>query len=101
MVVRPILTILIASDSLKEKEELTQKLAHYLNHLMLHDFSQLVQLLYRIDVDEKKVKAVLQQNPDKDAGNLLAQLLIERQKAKDQNQNVLPSYDSESQEERW
>src|SRR5438045_6231311 len=65
-----------------QKQALHERLAIYLNDLLLHDFSALVELLYRVDVSEKKLKAVLQANPTEDAGKLLATLVMERQEQK-------------------
>jgi hypothetical protein len=37
-----------------------------------------VQLLYRIDVSEEKLKYILQLNPNEDAAKLIAAVIIER-----------------------
>jgi hypothetical protein len=37
-----------------------------------------VQLLYRIDVSEAKLKYILQAHPNEDAGKLIAAVVIER-----------------------
>jgi hypothetical protein len=58
---------------------LIQQLADYINQLILVNFERLVQLLYRIDVSEAKVKYLLKENPDEDAGRIIALLIIERQ----------------------
>ncbi len=55
-----------------------EKLIDYLNEFINHDFSKVVQLLYRIDVSEAKLKKVLQENPNEDAAGLIADLIIER-----------------------
>jgi hypothetical protein len=96
-----VLLELSANNSPLEKEECKQQMAVYLNNLLLHDFSRLVQLLYRVDVDEKRVKAVLQQHPHEDAGLLLTELLMERQKAKSHKKETFSSSRNESNEERW
>jgi hypothetical protein len=49
-----------------------------INDLIKEDFSKLVQLLYRIDVSEAKLKNVLKEHPNEDAGKLIAQIVIER-----------------------
>ena len=49
-----------------------------INDLIKEDFSKLVQLLYRIDVSEAKLKNVLKEHPNEDAGKLIAQVVIER-----------------------
>ena len=55
-----------------------EKLIDYLNEFINHDFSKVVQLLYRIDVSEAKLKKVLHENPNEDAAYLIADLIIER-----------------------
>jgi len=49
-----------------------------INELIKNDFSRLVQILYRIDVSEAKLKNILNANPNEDAGKLIAQVIIER-----------------------
>ena len=49
-----------------------------INDLIKEGFSKLVQLLYRIDVSEAKLKSILQANPNENAGKLIAQVVIER-----------------------
>ena len=92
----------IKADLPAEKlASLKTQLAAYLNELVLHDFRALVQLLYRVDVPEKKVKAVLKENPNEDAGNLLADLLINRQLEKQATRNSFRSQADAPEEERW
>jgi len=56
----------------------TLELETLINDLIKEDFSKLVQLLYRIDVSEAKLKNVLKEHPNEDAGKLIAQIVIER-----------------------
>jgi len=49
-----------------------------INELIKNDFSKLVQILYRIDVSEAKLKNILSANPNQDAGKLIAQVIVER-----------------------
>ena len=56
----------------------TPDLETLMNELIKNDFSKLVQLLYRIDVSEAKLKNILQTNPNEDAGKLIALIVIER-----------------------
>ena len=49
-----------------------------INELIKEDFSKLVQLLYRIDVSEAKLKNILEANPNENAGKLIAEVVIER-----------------------
>ena len=49
-----------------------------INELIKNDFSRLVQILYRIDLSEAKLKYILNAHPNEDAGKLIAQVVIER-----------------------
>ena len=62
------------------EEDLENYLAVYINELIDKDFNKLVNLLYRIDISEQKLKIALQ-NEDKtiSSGKTIAQLIIERQ----------------------
>ena len=60
-------------------EQLKEKLSHHVNHLIQFDFQKLVTVLYRIDVNEEKLKFMLEENTDKDASSIIADLIIERQ----------------------
>ena len=65
--------------SLLELEKLTTtQLEDFINECIKTDFSKLVQLLYRIDVSEQKLKTILQANPNEDAGKLIAAVIVER-----------------------
>jgi hypothetical protein len=56
----------------------TPDLETMINELIKEDFSKLVQLLYRIDVSEAKLKNILEANPNENAGKLIAEVVIER-----------------------
>ncbi len=60
-------------------EEMRQRLAAEINELILHDFQKLVGILYRVDVNERKLKYLLQENVGEDAAVIIADLIIERQ----------------------
>ena len=72
---------LVIPESLTE-EELIHLLSQKINEIIQTDFSRLLTLLYRIDIDERKLKILLQQHPDSDAGLLIAQMVLDRQKQK-------------------
>lgn len=59
-------------------EILATMLAKQVNRLITDDFNRLVQLLYRIDVNESHLRELLEQNPTSDSGRLVAQLILER-----------------------
>jgi hypothetical protein len=65
--------------ALYEIEQLAPSdLIAYINDCINHDFNKLVQLLYRIDVSEQKLKTILQSHPNEDAARLIAAVIIER-----------------------
>ena len=61
-------------------EYLENNLAVFINELIDKDFNKLVNLLYRIDISEQKLKIALQ-NEDKtiSSSKTIAKLIIERQ----------------------
>lgn len=64
-------------------EQLFEALSNYLNHLIEHDFNQLVAILYRVDVSEEKVRQTLANAPkESNSGKLIAQLILEREQQK-------------------
>ena len=61
------------------KNELQQKLTAFINELILNDFQRLISILYKVDVDEKKLKRILKENTGTNAGKIIADLIIERE----------------------
>ena len=88
-----------------EKEsynEIHAQLAEYINNLVKNDFDKLITYLYRIDVNEKKLKTLLQQNQQEDAGNIIATLIIERQQQKIKSPELFSQRDNTvDEEEKW
>jgi hypothetical protein len=60
-------------------QQLQEKLIIFINHLIQNDFQKLVSLLYKIDVDEDKLKRILRENAEKDTAEIIARLIIERE----------------------
>jgi len=61
-----------------EMELLYKELTEKVNDLLLNNFALLVQILYRIDIDEKKLKATLLTRKDEAAGMVIADMIIKR-----------------------
>lgn len=89
------------SLSLEKKEAFKKQLAIYLNELLLNDFEKLIQLLYRVDVSEQKLKETLAVNQGKDAGELIADLLIKRQEEKLAGRQAFPPANDIAEDDRW
>jgi hypothetical protein len=68
--------------------ELETLLAGKLNELIRIDFNALVTILYRIDVNETKLKELLRTSAGEDAGRIMARLIIERQEQKIKTRNA-------------
>lgn len=87
--------------SADERTAIRNELSVYLNHLLINDFPALVQLLYRVDISEEKLRSVLNENKEADAGDLLAELIIQRQSQKQQLRNTMPPGENVPDEESW
>jgi hypothetical protein len=89
------------SSELISLEKLSfDELAAHINQLISKDFAKLVYLLYAVDVSEKKLKQLLSEHPNEDAGKLIALLILERQEQKKksrehfkQNEGDIPDED--------
>jgi hypothetical protein len=83
-------------------EELHSQLAIHINQLILHNFEQLVSLLYRIDVSEAKIKSLLSRQSNENAGNIIATLIIERQVEKIKSRRQFRQQNDDFDEvEKW
>ncbi len=91
-------TDLIVDNSSKE---IHKKLISYINELINADFNSLVQLLYRIDVNEKKLKQLLQNSPGVDAAPLIADLIISRQLQKIQTKKNFTNKEKPGDDDSW
>jgi len=75
---------ILSDDSLTKRDslhswEFQERLAQIVRYFIENDFPQLVQLLYRIDVSEEKLKQLLQDSSGVDTADVIAKLIIERQ----------------------
>ena len=79
------------------RRELEQKI----NHLINTDFDTLVQLLYRIDIDEKKLRAFLGQPEKKDAAIIISDMIMDRLQQKQASRRRYRSDDNIPPEDKW
>ena len=83
-------------------DELEQQLTDHINHLINTDFEKLIYYLYRIDVNETKMKQLLQQQGGENAAQLIARLIIDRQLQKIKSRAEHRSNEIDDEEaERW
>jgi hypothetical protein len=86
-------------DSLNEIRE---KLILLINELINKDFQALLQLLYRIDVNEKKIRLYLNEKTNEDSANVLANMIIERQLQKIETRKKFKLKNKrKNDEEKW
>ncbi len=73
------LTLRLFGMELQAGDDARHKLVLVVNELIQQDFNRLLHILYRVDVDEDRLKKELRQHPDQDAAEIITDLLIERQ----------------------
>jgi len=84
-----------------QTKDIQQQLEQTINDLIQHNFERLVQLLYRIDVNEKKLKQLLNAYPQTDAATIIAELIIERQLQKLQTRKQFKRNEDIADEDKW
>lgn len=87
--------------SVFEEKEKREQLETYLNYLILNDFNALVNLLYRADVNESKLKGIIANEKEKDAAVVIAGLLIDRMKEKADTRRKFTSGEQIPEDEKW
>jgi hypothetical protein len=83
------------------KDELRNNLAEHISHLINHDFEKLIYYLYRVDVDEHKMRRLLNQREGENAAGLIADLIIERQIQKIESRRKHSSKEDIPDDEKW
>jgi hypothetical protein len=83
------------------EEQLLPKLSFFINGLIQNDFQKLVTILYKVDVNENKLKQLLLENAGEDAAVIIAALLIERQLQKIETRKQFKSKSENDGEEKW
>ena len=79
-----------------------QQLKAAVNELINHHFDDLLQLLYRVDVSEAKLRQLLNDFPAADAAGIIANLLLERQLQKIKSRREHAQRDETiPDDERW
>jgi hypothetical protein len=89
--------VLLNEDYLAARQIIADKISE----LLSTNFQKLVSILYRVDVDEAKLRSLLKQNPEIDAGLLIADMLIERQAQKIKSRQEYRRDATSSDEESW
>jgi hypothetical protein len=72
-----------------------------INELINNDFSKLIHLLYKADVNEAKLKRLLKENDASHAAEIIASLIIERQMQKINSRRESRRDNDFDEEEKW
>ena len=93
----------VGIDIRDEKNITLEMLSQSINQLIINDFSRLVAILYRMDVSEKKLKSLLKDNEQQDAGMIIARLMVERQEEKRKSRESFKPRDNNNinEDEKW
>ena len=85
----------------KPDDEIKQKIAGLIRELINNNFALLVELLYRIDIDEKKLKEILKSHPHADSASVIADLIISRQLQKTAMRTQFANRDKPTGDDSW
>lgn len=89
------------SLSAADQEALLRELEESINWMILNRFDALVQTLYRMDVDETRLRTLLARPGDTDAARIIANLLVERQLQKLRTRRQFRSDTDIPEDEKW
>ncbi len=82
-------------------QELESALAEHINQLILNNFEKLVSILYRIDINESKLKQLLSDSNEA-AANVIARAIIEREEQKIKSRQQFSQRDNNiNDDEKW
>ena len=83
-------------------QQLKDELAVHINRLITENFEKLINLLYRLDISEVKLKKLLLEDKSEEAGQIIAALIIERQLQKIKSRRQFNQRDDNiDEDERW
>ena len=89
------------TSNLAESAVSKQVLIDKINALITTDFSRLISILRRMDVSEQKLKMLLTENKNKDAAQIILDLMIERQLERLKTKESFKTDDNIPEDEKW
>ncbi len=78
-----------------------EALAAEVNEMIEHNFEGLIQILYRMDVSEHKLKEVLAANQQEDAGKLITAVILERLAQREKARQMFKPNTDIPEEDKW
>ena len=89
-------------DNISDEAEWFQLLTERIDYLIQTDFNKLVSILYRLDVSEMKLSQMLKEHPGTDAAEIIARMIIERQREKIKSRAAFKNPgDDIPEEDKW
>jgi hypothetical protein len=82
------------------KDDLLKLLTPHIDQLINHDFNRLITFLYRLDIDENRLRQLLAPS-DTAAAEVIASLIIERQLKKIEARKLFRAGKDIPDDERW
>ena len=92
---------LVNSIQKNSSEDARGQLIFLINELIKNDFASLIQLLYRIDINEKKLKQLLKEHPEADSASIITDLIIARQIQKAATKKQFDKGQKSGSEDSW
>ena len=84
-----------------EFRQWSDRLANHINYLIDKDFNKLLAILYRLDINESKLRQLILENSEGDTGKTIAGLIIERQLEKMKSRKQFKSDADIAEDEKW
>ncbi|MEP6615502.1 MAG: hypothetical protein ABJA57_02935 [Ginsengibacter sp.] len=90
-----------ADFPVSSEQHLIESLTSFINEMITTDFQKLVAILYKVDVNENKLKQMLLENAGENAPRIIATLIIERQLQKIETRAKFKDRPFSDEEEKW
>ena len=81
----------IPISTIENSRDLKTALEMQIAHMLVHETERLWQVLYRLDVSEKKLKELLHRNPESKWPQGITELILEREKERQKWREVYKS----------
>lgn len=78
-----------------------QAIIDYIDHLIANNFQQLINVLYKIDISENKIKLALQQQQNRKTAEVLVEMILERLQEKAESRKATKTNNFISEDEKF